>query len=226
MPVTATIPRLEPGDHLDRAEFHRRYEAMPDVRKAELLDGVVYVPSPPTADHAEPQSMAAGWLAVYAAATPGVQFLLQATVLLGAASEVQPGALVRIAGPVGRSRLSESRYVTGPPELIVEVARSSASYDVNLKRDVYERVGVQEYVAWRVRDAAIDWWALETGGRGRGYVALEPDAGGLLHSLVLPGLVLDSRAMVEGNLARALEVQQSAIGGGAHVAFRNMLNGQ
>ena len=37
---------LEHGDHLTREEFERRYEAMPHVRKAELIEGVVYMPSP------------------------------------------------------------------------------------------------------------------------------------------------------------------------------------
>ena len=42
---TATLP-LENGDRLTRAEFERRYAAMPRLKKAELIEGIVYVPSP------------------------------------------------------------------------------------------------------------------------------------------------------------------------------------
>ena len=37
---------LENGDRLSRHEFERCYTAMPNVKKAELIEGVVYVPSP------------------------------------------------------------------------------------------------------------------------------------------------------------------------------------
>ena len=40
------VPPLENGDRLTRDEFERRYEAMPHLKKAELIEGVVYVPSP------------------------------------------------------------------------------------------------------------------------------------------------------------------------------------
>src|SRR5947208_960339 len=48
---------LEPGDRLSREEFERRYERMPDVQKAELIEGIVYLPSPAHArKHSGPQS--------------------------------------------------------------------------------------------------------------------------------------------------------------------------
>jgi len=48
MPVGPTIntPPLESGDRLTRQEFERRYQAMPNIQKAELIEGVVYVASP------------------------------------------------------------------------------------------------------------------------------------------------------------------------------------
>ena len=45
--VSPAIPRLHNGDTLDADEFMRRYEAMPDVKKAELIEGVVYIMSSP-----------------------------------------------------------------------------------------------------------------------------------------------------------------------------------
>lgn len=40
------IPPLENGDRLTRQEFELRYTAASDIRKAELIEGVVYVASP------------------------------------------------------------------------------------------------------------------------------------------------------------------------------------
>jgi hypothetical protein len=44
--ANGAIPPLEPGDRLTRAEFERRYEPMPQLKKAELIEGEVYMPSP------------------------------------------------------------------------------------------------------------------------------------------------------------------------------------
>jgi len=43
---TKTTVSLESGDHLTHEEFHRRYLERPDIKKAELVEGVVYVSSP------------------------------------------------------------------------------------------------------------------------------------------------------------------------------------
>ena len=63
--------RLRHGDRLTRDEFERRYDAMPPSTKAELIDGVVYMPSPVNhADHGRPHFNAVAWLGQYAAFTP------------------------------------------------------------------------------------------------------------------------------------------------------------
>jgi hypothetical protein len=67
---------LEPGDWLSRDEFERRYERMPHLKKAELIEGIVYMPSPIRFQkHAEPHSQLTGWLTVYASETPGYELL-------------------------------------------------------------------------------------------------------------------------------------------------------
>ncbi|GET43018.1 protein of unknown function DUF820 [Microseira wollei NIES-4236] len=43
---SSKLPPLESGDRLRRREFERRYETMAYVKKAELIEGVVYVGSP------------------------------------------------------------------------------------------------------------------------------------------------------------------------------------
>jgi Uma2 family endonuclease len=145
------LPPLENGDRLTRREFERRYQARPDIKKAELIEGVVYMPSPVHfRSHSEPHGWIIGWLVAYCAGTPGVRLGDNATVRLDRDNEVQPDALLRIEPEAGgSSRISEDDYVEGAPELIVEIAATSASYDLHDKLQVYRRNGVREYVVWQ-----------------------------------------------------------------------------
>ncbi len=217
MAVQLDLLPLEAGDRLSRAEFHRRYLATPRIKKAELVQGIVYVPSPlGIKQHAEPHQRAATWLGVYVSVTPGVTAADNATLILDDENEVQPDLLARIDAQLGgNSRISSSDFVEGSPELIIEIASSSASYDLHTKRAVYERHGVQEYLVWRTRDRAIDWWE-RVDGRYRPLVAGER---GRIASRVLPGLVLDVPAILDDDLAKVLEVQQSSHGSDAHRTF-------
>jgi Uma2 family endonuclease len=169
---SAPIPRLEQGDHLTRAEFERRYEAMPDVKKAELIDGVVYIPSPVRADqHGEPDANFAGWLIMYKAQTPGLLSASNSTIRLDNDNEPQPDNVLMIRPNFGgQAELDAKGYVDGAPELIAEISASSVSIDLHAKLRVYRRNGVKEYIAWRVLDRAIDWFILRDGQ----YVLLSP----------------------------------------------------
>ena len=137
------VPPLESGDRLSRAEFERRYEAMPHIKKAELIEGVVFMPSPVHfATHGQPHAHVITWLGIYCAATPGVKLGDNATVLLDADNEVQPDALLRLEeGKGGQSGINHKDYVAGAPELVVEIAASSASIDLHEKKHVYRRNG-------------------------------------------------------------------------------------
>ena len=211
------LPPLESGDRLTRREFERRYQARPDIKKAELIEGVVYMPSPVRfATHGRPHSLVMTWLGTYWAATPGVQLADNTTVRLDLDNEVQPDALLRLE-PVagGHSRISEDDYIEGAPELIVEVTASSASYDLHDKLRVYRRNGVQEYVVWQVYDKRVDWFALTEGE----YVPLTPDASSVIHSQVFPGLRLLVPALLEGDLTRVLDEQQKGLGTAEHATF-------
>lgn len=199
------VPPLENGDRLTRSEFERRYYTMHKV-KAELIEGIVYMPSPLRAkSHGEPHAYVMTWLGVYKAATPGVQVLDNATVRLDTDNEPQPNALLRIEG--GQSRISADDYVEGAPELIVEIAASSASFDLHEKLKVYRRNQVQEYLVWRVYENQFDWFVLREGE----YIQLEPNTEDLICSQVFPGLWLDKSALLAGNLARVLEVLQQGL---------------
>ena len=207
----STIPPLENGDKLTREKFERRYEAMPDV-KAELIEGIVYMASPVRAKkHGKPHSRIIGWLIAYEAATPGVETLDNATVRLDADNEPQPDALLRIEQG-GQSRISKDDYVEGAPELIVEIAASTASIDLHEKLKVSRRNGVQEYLIWRVYDRQFDWFRLNAGE----YIKLEPNTDGVIFSGVFPGLWLDRVALLTGNLAKVLEVLQQGLASQEH----------
>src|SRR5438309_5414887 len=152
----AAIPPLENGDRLRRPEFERRYDAMPGLKKAELIEGVVYMPSPVSVDHDGPHFDLIGWLATYRVMTPGVRGGDNGSLRLDLDNMPQPDAYLRVLEACGgQSRIDAEGYVEGAPELIAEVAATSASYDLHAKLHVYRRNGVREYIVWRVLDRQI-----------------------------------------------------------------------
>ena len=200
--ATEIVPRLHNGDRLNRFEFARRYEADPDVCRAELIEGIVYVSSPVSHDkHGKPHAGLVTWLGVFASFSQGVEVSDNTTVRLDFDNDVQPDVLLRrITNGASRMVLG---YVEGPPELVVEVSASSASIDTNSKKNVYRRNGVQEYIVWRTEEGALDWFELKEGE----YVALTPDGSGIIHSRVLPGLRLAVAKLLAGDIKGVLTEQ-------------------
>jgi Uma2 family endonuclease len=212
------VPPLENGDRLPRPEFERRYHAAPNIKKAELIEGKVHMPSPVrAANHGRPHAQIITWLGVYYSATPGVDLIDNGTTRLDLDNEPQPDALLRINS--GQSSISDDDYVEGAPELIVEVAASSASYDLHDKLKAYRRNGVQEYLVWRVIDRQIDWFRLRAGE----YILLKPDTNGIIQSEVFPGLWLSVTALIEGDLANVLAVLQAGLQTPEHADFVKQL---
>lgn len=210
-------PPLNTGDHLSRAEFERRYEASPEIKKAELIEGVVYVAPPVRVQqHARPHSDIITWLGVYRASTPRVLAGDNATVRLDNDNEPQPDGLLRLEPALGgQSRIGEDDYLEGPPELIVEIAASSAAYDLHSKRRVYQRSGVQEYLVVQMYEQWVDWFVLRDGV----YEPLEADEGGVLRSETFPGLWLQPEALLAGDLATVLAVLGQGLASEEHAAF-------
>jgi Uma2 family endonuclease len=219
--VPVVVPPLRAGDRLTSVEFERRYNAIPDCKKAELIEGVVYMPSPvSTEEHAAPHFDLIGWLALYRAATPGVQGGDNATLHLDLDNRPQPDAFLRLLPEHGgQSRTSDDGYVEHAPELVAEVAASSASYDLHDKLNAYRRNGVREYVVWRVLDKAVDWYVL----RGGRYEPLALSASGYYQSEVFPGLWLDAAALLRGDLAGVLQVLQQGLASPEHTQFKTHL---
>jgi Uma2 family endonuclease len=211
------LPSLEPGDHLTRAEFERRYAARPDIKKAELIEGVVYMPSPARFKlHGMPDQDVNAWLGTYRAATPGVEGASNCTVRLDLDNEPQPDQFLRIVPNLGgQSRTSDDDWVEGPPEWIGEITASSASYDLHEKLTVYRRNGVREYVVVLTEDRRVLWFVL----RESEFVPLSPDAAGVFRSEVFPGLWLNAAALLDGDIAQVLATLQQGLATPDHAAF-------
>ncbi|MGB8701657.1 MAG: Uma2 family endonuclease, partial [Thermosynechococcaceae cyanobacterium] len=192
------LPPLENGDRLTRQEFERRYNAMPEVRKAELIEGIVYMASALRfRPHAKPHGYLMTWLGVYEASTPQIEMGIEPTVRLDIDNEPQPDGVLLINPECGgHSTLSEDGYLEGAPELVAEIAASSATIDLGDKKRSYRRNGAQEYIVWQVFEQKIDWFVLEDGD----YVSLLADEQGVIRSQVFPGLWLDSEAILQGNM--------------------------
>jgi Uma2 family endonuclease len=114
-------------------------------------------------------------------------------------NEVQPDAFLWRQAP-GGPEVDSDGYLDGAPQLIVEIAASSASYDLHDKKEAYRRNGVQEYVVWRVLDQALDWFRLTASE----YILVEPNEQGIIESQVFPGLRLAVAKLLAGDLSGVL----------------------
>src|SRR5687767_6376710 len=116
------VPPLQSGDRLSRDEFERRYDATPGLAKAELIDGVVYMPPPVSHDdHGRPHFDLITCLGVYRAATPGVTGGDNGSIRLDLGSMPQPDAyLLILPSHGGQARIDDDGYVEGAPELVAE----------------------------------------------------------------------------------------------------------
>lgn len=212
-----TIPPLENGDRLNRFEFERRYNAMPNLKKAELVEGIVYMPAALRfRSHGQPHSWLITWLGNYVAMTPNVSIGDTPTVRLDFDNAPQPDIVLfinEVAG--GHSRLSEDDYLEGAPELIVEIAASSAAIDLHAKKHAYRRNGVQEYLVWQVLDQRLDWFYLAQGD----YLSFTVNADGMLQSQVFPGLWLSVTDLLAGNLPQVLAIGQIGMQSSEHAEF-------
>ncbi len=212
---TASIPLLQSGDHLDSGEFERRYNAMPEVKKAELIEGVVFMSSPVRqTQHSRPHVHLCGWLAQYEAVTSRIEAGDNATLRLDTKNQPQADLLLMIQPEFGGQAKLDDGYIVGAPELLAEISASTVSMDMKTKLEVYRRCKVREYLVWRIEDEEIDWFILR---RGR-FVKLTSEDG-ILRSETFPGLWLDSIALVAMNLARVLEVGRLGVACPEHAAF-------
>jgi Uma2 family endonuclease len=216
------LPPLENGDHLDQKTFHERYCAMPEDFRAELVEGMVIVPSPLRRPHGRTHLTFNGWLSTYVAATPGTEAMDNATAILGDESEPQPDSSLYILPEYGGQCRFVDEYLTGAPEWLGEIASSSEAYDLHGKYRDYQRAGVLEYVAVLLREPVVRWFVLHN----RRYEPLAPDEAGVFRSVVFPGLWLDSVALLRNDAAAVLATLQQGLQSAEHAAFVQRLQEQ
>jgi Uma2 family endonuclease len=218
---TQHLPPLENGDRLTRPEFERRYIAAPHIKKAELIEGIVYVASPLRfTPHAEPHSRLGTWLGTYAAFTPGTLSGIEPTIRLDLDNEPQPDIVLILDEAVGgQAKLTDDGYLEGVPELIVEIAASSAAIDTGSKKQAYRRNGVLEYIIWQSFENQLHWFHLVEGE----YQPLLANEDGIICSQVFPGLWLAVEALLNNQMARVLEVLQLGLNSPEHKEFVEQL---
>jgi Uma2 family endonuclease len=215
------VPRLENGDRLSCYEFERRYQAMREHKKAELIEGVVYMASPLRfKTHAKPHGNLIGFLWTYQLSTPGVDLGIEPTVQLDRDNEPQPDGVLLIEPKLGgNSRLTQDDYIEGAPELVAEIAASSAAYDLHDKKKAYRRNGIQEYIVWQILENKLNWFYLSRGE----YLSFEADEKGIIRSQVMPGLWLAVPALLEGDMATVMSVLQQGLNSVEHQEFVKIL---
>jgi len=220
-PERRTLPPLVAGQQLDQPTFHERYEAMPPETRAELVGGVVYMPSPLGYDHGGTDEDVALWLGLYRRSAPRVGGAANATIILGDHCEPQPDHLFRIPEERGGQTRIVDDYVQGPPELVVEVARSSRNFDLRDKKNDYERAGAREYLVIALDPDEIYWFVRRDGS----FVTLPPGPDGWFRSEVFPGLWLDPKALFAGDLNGLIAALEQGLATPEHAAFVARLSG-
>lgn len=208
------VCKLKNGDRLTRTEFERRYIVCPEIHKAELIDGVVYIAPPAGVRHyGIPQAQIVGWLSSYQAKTLQVNVANHLTLRLDLDNEPQPDVAVWLDN--GNAFISDDDYLEGAPELIVEIASSSAAIDLHAKLNVYRRNGVQEYLVLLPEEQTCKWYCWQDGDT----VEIMPDADGVMKSQIFPGLWLAPERFWQGDVAGLLAVLQNGVNSSEHIRF-------
>jgi Uma2 family endonuclease len=206
---------LVEGQRLDQPTFHALYEAMPPGTRAELIDGVVCMPTPLGSAHGRAHPPVLVWLDYYAENTPGTELFDNATTILGWKSEPQPDALLRLLAERGGRSQDEEGYIHGAPELVVEVSKATRYVDLGSKKADYERAAVREYIVRSIDPDEIFWFAQEQGE----LVQQKIDEDGLYRSTVFPGLWLEPVALLKGDRRHLRAVVDLGCATPEHAAF-------
>lgn len=195
---TDELPLLYDGQHLSQAEFHRLYDACQTDHKFELIEGVVYMAAAYRRPHSRLGHLVGGLLLMYETCTPGVEGLPGATTILDDQNEPEPDLQLRIRSEFGgRGGITADQYVTGAPELVIEVSHSSLKLDMNQKLHMYRRLGVLEYLVVDVQAASLHWFVWPEGER-----SVHSD--GIWRSSTFPGLWINAAALFQ---EQVLELQ-------------------
>jgi Uma2 family endonuclease len=207
---------FEAGDRMCREEFLARWEDAPDLKLAELIDGVVYLPSPVSVEHGNKEVLLVLWAATYASRVAKVQPLSNTTWMMEKESVPQPDVALRIRPEFGGQSRNVDKFAGGAPEFAAEVTPSTRSYDLGPKLQLYERAGVREYLSALLEEQRLEWRVLREGR----YELLQPDAVRIFRSTVFPGLWLDEAAFWANDTPAVLQVLEQGMSSSEFAAFR------
>jgi len=210
---------MRPGDRLSLEEFLERWRQMPELKSAELIDGVVYMPSPVSLQHMRQDGRFFGLCASYCFHTPGVECGINGTWLMTSTSAPQPDCSVWVVPQYGGRLKVKDTLASGVPELAAETCYSSRAYDLGPKLALYQSAGVNEYVAVLVEERRIEWRILVDGS-----YQLLPDDAGIYRSKILPGLWVDSNAFWNEDSTALLRTLEQGLASAEHAEFVQKLN--
>lgn len=218
--IARTEPALSPpvdlqnGDRMTREEFHRAYELAPKNFKAELIGGVVHVPSPLRRTHGRRHGHLGMLFSAYELNTPGTEAVDNGTVILGEDSEPQPDLLLRVLPEFGgRTKTDRKDYIVGAPELVAEIAYSSRSIDLHAKREDYARNGVIEYLVMAVAGKKLYWFDL------RENRELAPPADGIVRVHSFPGFWINVAGLFQPDYKQLMATLQQGLESAEHGEF-------
>ncbi len=214
-----TLALLENGDSLSQPEFHHRYGLMPELFRADLIGGVVFVSSGLHQKHSRHRILLGTPIFLYEGCTPGVEASERATVILSDQDEVHPDLCVRLLPECGgQTRFSDTQDVLGGPELVVDIAASPRALEFHLKLERYRTAGVVEYVVFCLEEWKLHWFNLLLNRE------IEPEPDGIFRSRVFPGLWIDGQALLDKQPAKLLEALDHGMASPAYAQFRDRLS--
>ncbi|WP_459558498.1 Uma2 family endonuclease [Lacunimicrobium album] len=214
-------PILHEGDHLTFDEFIARWENMNEFERRgkhpELINGKVYMNAAAISysGHGQPQRMILGLFEHFVAETPGVEWAAPVTAKLDDESGPEPDAELFILPEFGGNVQINNGFLTGTPDLVIEIAASSVSKDMFEKRDMYEQAGIPEYLVWRTEDRAFDYFRLEK----QQYVHRTLDPEEKWFSRTFPTLVFDIHFLLAIDYRAALKTLRQSLASPAHAVF-------
>jgi Uma2 family endonuclease len=209
----ATTVELVTGERMTVEEFLHSWEEQPNLKNAELIDGVVHVASPVSREHGSIDTLIHWWLAHYAHATPGCDAGNNSTWLM-LDSAPQPDAHLRILPSHGGQSGDDRLYCNGAPELAVEICLTT-EVDFGPKRKLYQRACVQEYITIELFRKRLVWHVLQNDV----YFYQEYPPEGIFRSLVFPGLWLDVTAIWAEDGAKMLAALNAGLSSEDHQKF-------
>jgi Uma2 family endonuclease len=178
------LSRVEVAERMTSEEFFRY---APEDQKAELIDGVMIMHSPPLVIHEKLQGFLYTLLRTYVEESDLGEVLGSRTpVELEVEQTYEPDILF-----VARERagIVESKGVLGAPDLVIEILSAGmVHYDRGSKFRAYERTGVREL--WLIDPygpAGTEFYRLQ----GKRFVPVMPDRDGILRSTAVPGFWID-----------------------------------